>query len=79
MEFNRSTGQLHRFQECYGIHHKTICGEESDAPRDIMLPLREEHLKDTIKCYSLNDMCNAYEAALLYKLARISCEIAINL
>jgi hypothetical protein len=66
-EFKGSAGWLHRFRERYGIRHKTICGEENDAPRDVASSWREEQLKDVIKKYSLNDVYNADETALFYK------------
>jgi hypothetical protein len=50
-----------------GIRHKTICGEESDAPRDVASSWREQQLKDVIKKYSPNDVYNADETALFYK------------
>jgi hypothetical protein len=52
-EFKESVGWLHTFTESYSMHHKTICGEESDATRDVVSPWKEQQLKDIIKQYSL--------------------------
>jgi hypothetical protein len=62
-DFKGSKGFLHRFRECYGIHHRTICGEESITPKDVESSWREEQLK-----YSPEDIFRANETVLFYKL-----------
>lgn len=67
-EFSASDGWLSRFKERHGLTFKTVCGEKADVDRAKCEEWLSGDLKDLLAAYSLDDVFNADETALYYKL-----------
>lgn len=66
--FKASDGWLQNFKHRHEITFKKICGESSSVNRDTVNLFKEETAKKIMENYSENDIFNADETALFYKL-----------
>ena len=66
--FKCSSGWLSRFKERHNIVCKKICGEARSTPEYAILEWRSNHLPALLKQYNANDIYNADETVLFYRL-----------
>lgn len=66
-DFKASDGWLQKFKKRHNLHHVKMHGEANSAPLDI-LPEERERLREVIGEYDLDDVYNADETALFFRM-----------
>lgn len=67
-DFTASEGWLTRFKARHGLTFKSVCGERADVDEATCEQWLSGKLRELLAPYSLNDVFNADETALYYKL-----------
>jgi len=67
-DFKCSLGWLTRFKQRHNISYRVICGEAKSVSVDQMAEWKDTHLPSILKKYSADDIYNADETGLFYRL-----------
>lgn len=68
VDFKVSNGWFEKFKERHGLSFKKLCGESADVDLGSVNGWRKEQLKRLVEKYEPNDIFNADETGLYYKL-----------
>lgn len=67
-DFTASDGWFHRFRERHELVFRRVCGERGNVSAETCMLWKNEQLQDYLRRYSPDDIFNADETALFFKL-----------
>ncbi|XP_064482964.1 tigger transposable element-derived protein 6-like [Ornithodoros turicata] len=76
-KFKGTQGWLRAFRARHGIVFKCVSGEERSAPQDAVQGWRDQEMKQVLSQYAPEDIFNADETALFFKLLP-ECTLAVK-